>query len=45
MRSMGKDWTFKSYSARDDDAYHDFMLEIDEHRVEVDFTFHEQKHL
>ena len=35
MRSMEKNWSFKSYSARDDEAYYEFMIEIDKYRIEV----------
>ena len=35
MRDLKKDWCFKTYSARDDEAYHEFMTEVDDHRIKV----------
>ena len=35
MRELGKDWSFKTYSARDDDTYFQHMIELDENRVKV----------
>ena len=33
MRDLDQDWVFKSYSARDDEAYKEFMIEVDELRI------------
>ena len=35
MHDLGKDWIFKSYSARDDDVYEEFMKEMDDLRIKV----------
>lgn len=35
MHDLGKDWVFKTYSARDDKVYHQHLIEIDEFRIQV----------
>ena len=37
MHDLGKDWIFKSYSARDDEVYEEFMKEIDDFRIKVKY--------
>ena len=37
MHSLGKDWVFSAYSARDDDVYHQYLVEIDEFRIKVTY--------
>ena len=38
MRNLKKNWSFKSYSARDDSAYTDHLIEIDNIRLQVIIT-------
>ena len=33
MRSLGQNWVFSTYTARDDSVYYKYMIEIDEHRI------------
>ena len=35
MRDMGHNWMFKSYSARDDKNYYEYMMQIEAHRLKV----------
>ena len=34
MHSLGQNWTFATYTARDDNVYNKYMIEIDEHRIQ-----------
>ena len=35
MRDMDVEWTFKLYRARDDSAYNEYLIQIDDHRIKV----------